>query len=229
MTDPLKAIKRKIAYDWRDAFPEITMYSPSKFYKIVGPTIIGIELIKSPHLAKEYRAYFHCYPLWRESLKKCLDYPEVLIEIKKASRRQFFVPYDKHDLYFSELCECVRSEIPLSFEGDLRLSNFNDMVEKYALMPPLSASPNSYHQARLRAFQFYVALYLNADLANQVLQQISQRDWNVKHFLAYGIDVEKWLEGMDEALNYRERFLHQIETNRMDGKLKKLKRSELTM
>jgi hypothetical protein len=53
-------IKKKVANDWQNAFPQLTLYAQNKLYKVIGSCIIGIELIKSPHTAS-YSPYFVLY------------------------------------------------------------------------------------------------------------------------------------------------------------------------
>jgi hypothetical protein len=72
-----KAIKRKVIQDWQNAFPQLTVFTLNTLYKIVGPCVLGIELIRSP-LAESYSPYFVLYPLWKEDISVSLDGPIIL-------------------------------------------------------------------------------------------------------------------------------------------------------
>ncbi len=43
-----KQLKVKVTKDWLQAFPELVAYGANRFYKISGPMIWGIDLIKLP-------------------------------------------------------------------------------------------------------------------------------------------------------------------------------------
>ena len=57
-----KEVKKKVIEDWQNAFPQLTLYDQDKLYKVVGPVIIGLELIKLPR-TDEYRPHFVIYSL----------------------------------------------------------------------------------------------------------------------------------------------------------------------
>lgn len=41
-----KDVIKKAMEDWKKAFPQLTPYAPKKLYRVAGPVIIGIELVK---------------------------------------------------------------------------------------------------------------------------------------------------------------------------------------
>ncbi len=57
MTATVSYEKKKVAAEWQSSFPELTQYAENKLYKLLGPLIIGIELIKLPRSPK-YRPHF---------------------------------------------------------------------------------------------------------------------------------------------------------------------------
>ena len=40
--------RKTVAKDWLAEFPDLTLYSPYKLYRIAGPLIMGLELTKLP-------------------------------------------------------------------------------------------------------------------------------------------------------------------------------------
>ena len=72
-----KEIKKKVTEEWLNAFPQLSAFTQNKLYKVVGPYVIGIELIKSP-FTEGYSPYFVIYPLWKKDVKTSLDYPILL-------------------------------------------------------------------------------------------------------------------------------------------------------
>jgi len=221
------AIKKKVIEEWQNAFPKLTMYSQNKLYKVVGPCIIGIELIKSPH-AEKYSPYFVIYPLWKKDVKASLDYPIFLKDFKNKKGYQYDIPYQRHSEFFHDIVDSVKTETPLPFEGDISFTKIAIAIEESSKTPPLNAAPNSYLQAVLQEAKLKITLFINNEEAQRVLEQISKRKWDVNHFKACGVDVNQWLESLRATISHKEVFLEHIELNRQDKKIAELKSSELT-
>jgi hypothetical protein len=230
MAEDLKEIKRKISEEWRQAFPDLSMYSPNKFYKIVGPIIIGLELIKLPW-TDEYRPYFVVYSLWGNrtgsNISACLSSPIILRQYYNKKGLQFNIPYAKHTNYFNEVLEKIKQQTPLSFYGDISLKALFGVIDDYTKTSPLSAAPNSYLQAALQKSKLEIALYFGVEKAQNIFEQISKRKWDSNHFKAFGIDVNDWLKSLEKKVNNRNELISQITINQQDKKISKLKRSEL--
>lgn len=227
-----KGIKKKVIEDWQNAFPQLTMYTQNKLYKIVGCCIIGIELIKSPH-TESYSPYFVFYSLWGNRLgkdiKACLAGPIVLRDFKNKKGFQYDIPYEKHGVFLDDMLDSVKNQTPLPFEGNISLKKIASAIDDSSKMPPLSAAPNSYLQAALQEAKLKVALFIGVAEAQSVWEEISKRNWDTNHFKAFGIDVSKWLQNLNEAITNRDEFLKQVEANKEDKKIAKLQRSELTV
>jgi hypothetical protein len=222
-----KEIKKKVIKDWQNAFPELTMYSQNKLYKVVGPIVTGIELIKLPH-SDEYRPHFHMYPLWRENVAKCLDYPIYLHEYYNRRRFQYNIPYENHAVFFNDAVATIKTETSLSFKDNISLNKVLDALDEYARTSYLRAAPDSYLQAALQANKLKIALFINAVKAKSIFDEIKIRNWDMHHFKACGIDINEWIQGLKETIDNREEFLKRIAINKQDKKILKLQCSELT-
>ncbi len=227
MAEDLKEAKKKVVEEWQNAFPQLTLYSQNKLYKIIGPIVTGIELMKLPR-TEEYRPHFVIYPLWKNNAKECLDVPIILKEYYNRKGLQFSIPYEKHSIYFEEVLGSVKKETPISLAGDVSLKKLFDVIDEYSKMPPLNASPNSYLQAKLQETKLEIALCIssNSEVRN-VLAQIQKRKWDIVHFAMWNIDFNEWLQGLKEKVNYSNDFFNRIAVNKQDKKLEKLQQSEL--
>ncbi|AYZ36525.1 hypothetical protein EGY07_13595 [Chryseobacterium indologenes] len=223
-----KEIKKKINRDWQDAFPQLSIYSQNKLYKIIGPLIIGLELIKSP-FTDSYSPYFMMYSLWKSDIKTNLDYPIILKYFKNKKGFQFEIPYEQDSIYFDEVLESVHKQLPISFDEGISLDKVVSVLDEYSKTPPLSAAPNSYLQAVVYEAKLKISLYLSSDHANTILQEIEQKDWDINHFKACGVVVSNWILDLYECIANREDFLRQIEINKQDKKISKLYSSELIL
>ena len=222
-----KAIKKKVIGDWKNSFPQLTLYSQNKLYKVVGCCILGIELIKSPHM-ENYSPYFVIYPIWKKDVKACLDYPIFLKQFKNKKGFQYDIPYEKHGVFFDDVLYGVEEQMPLPFEGDISLNKIENAIDESSKTPPLSAAPNSYLQALLQEAKLKIALLISREQAQRVFEQINKRSWDVNHFRSCGVDVNKWLQSLQETISNREVFFKQIEVNKQDKKISLLKSSQLT-
>lgn len=223
-------IKKKVIEDWKAAFPYLSMYSQNKLYKLIGPLITGIELLKLPRTG-EYRPYFVIYSLCGNAMgndiKACLEGPIVLIPCYDKKGFQFDIHYEKHDMLFRDAADCLRKQSPLSFEKDLAISKLYDVIYSYSNTAPLSAAPNSYLQAALQKDRLKVALYIGIKEAEEVLDEIIKRDWDTKSFKNWNVDIIDWFQSLHEIIANRDNMMKQIEINRHDKKIAKLQSSEL--
>ncbi|ANF50322.1 hypothetical protein A0O34_07245 [Chryseobacterium glaciei] len=223
-----KTIKKKVIEDWHLAFPHLSVYSQNKLYKVVGPVIIGLELIKLPR-TEEYRPHFVIYPLWKENVQKTLDIPILLREYYNNKRLQFNIPYEKHSLFFEEVVDYISKQTFLSFVGNISLEKLLSVLDDYSRVPPLSAAPNSYLQGVLYQAKLYISLYVSSNAAENILQEIQMINWDLDHFKACGIDINNWILGLQHSIANRSDFLKQIEINKEDKKISKLQTSELIL
>lgn len=222
-----RTIKKKVTEEWLNAFPQLLKFTQNKLYKVVGPCIIGIELIKSPH-KESYSPYFVIYPLWKKDVKTSLDYPILLKYFKNKKGLEYDIPYEKHTMFFDDVLDSVKKQRPLPFEGNISLKNLMDALEEHSKTPPLSAAPNSYLQALLQEAKLRMALFVSLKEAQNILEQIKKRNWNKNSFNMWKIDLSKWLQSLQDIITNRDEFLKQIEINKQDKKITKLNSSELT-
>jgi hypothetical protein len=95
-------------------------------------------------------------------------------------------------------------------------------------MPPLSAAPKSYLQATLQEYKLDILLY--SDNNNQIqnlLMQIKKNNWDLAHFTICGIDLDKWIDGLETKMESRDAFINQIALNKSNKKIQTLKSSEM--
>lgn len=225
MVENIKEMKKKITQDWQKAFPELVRYNENKFYKIVGPIIIGLELIKLPRV-EEYRPHLVVYPLWNNDLKECLSAPSILVEFKNKKGLQFSIPYNKHSLYFDEAIQAIKKQSQISLEGNIKLKSLISLIDNYSKIPPLSAAPNSYLQAKLKEFKYNIVINSSNDkLIKKTFSEIEKKNWDSEHFKLWGTTVSIWLNDL-KSLN-KEEIIKNIEVNNRNKKLEKLLVSEL--
>lgn len=219
--------KKEIANDWLNKFPQLSIYTNSKLYKIIGPIAAGIEIVKLPR-ADEYRPYFVCYSLWDE--KDCMDGPLLLQEISTPKGEQLNVPYSKHADHFESISEYAKNQILISFEENVHIKRLLEMISFGLGDPLMRISPPS--QILLYTLKFHSVLYVNDPLLiNQVLNEIllASKSWQPNLFEWKFGSFDNWLKEIKAKIDHRELFLKQIAINKQEKKLAKLKYSELVM
>lgn len=222
-------IKKKVTEDWLTSFNQLSSFAQNKLYKVVGPLIIGIELIKASN-SEEYRPHFVIYALWRNDVQKCLDAPLLMKQLYNKKGLQFNIPYKKHLTYFNDAIECFKKQIPISLNKDVSLNLLFEFVD--SLFTNMLIKTNPAEQAKLFEVKFYTALYKGKESQLQnVLSQIQQasKKWNMQVLETQHGKFDVWIEEMQKKGNTRDSFLKQVQNNKQDKKISNLKSSEITM
>lgn len=229
MMEDFKRIKDMIDVDWVQTFPQLTKFGYNKYYKIVGPIILGIELIKLPH-SDAYRPYFVVYPLWQKDLKTCFSGPVILLQTYNKKGLPFSIPYTKHNDFFKEAVDCFKKQIPISMNNDISVNILFELIDK--CFNDILVKSNSAEQARLYELKLNIALYLDdEEQIKNILDCIKNesKNWNMQMFEIWYGEFDTWLQYLYEKMNKKIAFLEQIIINKQDKKLKNLKKSELVM
>jgi hypothetical protein len=222
-----KEIKKRIAEEWLIFIPQLSVFAQNKLYRVVGCSIIGLELIKLPH-SQEYRPHFIFYPLWKDDVKKCLDTPFVYFALRNNKGLQFDIPYLKHSNYFNEAIESLKKQLPILWNKNIALKSLFDVVD--SRFDDILIKTNSAQQAKLFELKFYTALYTrNQSEVQSVLNHIqhASKSWNMQMFEMWYGKFEMWFQELQEKVNSQEDFLKQIELNKQDKKISQLKSSQL--
>jgi len=227
MINEIKEIKKRFSEQWEKGLPQLGLYRKKRLCKIIGPLVVGIELMDLRG-GEEYKPCFVCYSLSKNTIEECLDTPAVLFEFRDRKGFQLGIPYLKHDAMFPDALDCVKMQLPFKLDGDVFLTDVLNLVDKYAKMPPLSAAPTSYLQARLQEFRFELIIFAGSnEQMRDELDRIRKTSWDVPHFNLWKADVKTWLEGLEQKVNNRAGLLARIEKNKNDKSLEKLPRSEI--
>jgi hypothetical protein len=220
--------KRIITEEWLKAFPTLNAYAQNKLYKIIGPFIVGIELINLPR-SEDYRPHFTIYSLWKSNIKSCLEYPVLMFEFYDKKQMQLNLPYFDVNGKYKEGINIVSNNIHISLHDDITLNRFYSLVNEI-LQNDNTNKSHSGKIASLLELKFYAALYVGSQNEMQnIMDQIQQasRDWDIKIFETWYGKFNLWLETLKGAISKRDMFLKQIELNKQDKKLLKLQSSKL--
>lgn len=221
-----KEVKQQIIVDWQSVFPQFGIYSVSKLYRVVGCLIVGIELIKLP-FTKEYRPHFVMYTLSEKDIKLCLSSPILIYEFYNENKKQCNIPYLKHKDYFDDIVRNICKKEYLFAENNIPLKRILTIFDDYTKKPPQNACLNSFIQAKIQENKLKVALYSDSEKAKDILSKIKKNSWDSEHFEQFGINVNSWIEKLEDMIIHKNDFLKQINVNKAEKKVMKLPYSEI--
>jgi hypothetical protein len=215
--------KSEIRKLWLKNFPSLKVFGADKLYKIVGPFIIGIELINLPRI-KEYKPHFVLFPLYGNNLgndlKNCLKYPKILFQLYKKNGLQYNIPYEGQlDLHIEAIQSAKKIEI-LNLNSDVPIKLIYKIIDEQLqdkIIIIRQAQPD------LLELKYYTALYIkNKNIQNSVLTDIMNdyKNWNTDYFLKDYGDFTDWYERLKNT--ELTDFENLIKSNKNETKIKKL-------
>lgn len=220
--------KRSVVTDWGRAFPDLRKVGGRRLLRIVGPLLIGLEIVTGPQ--DSYRLYNVVYPLWRKSLKDCLDYPEVLHELEDERGLQMFIEYKKHEKLSPKVLRSVEGDTLVEFSGNVSLSGLIKSIEKYGQTYMIRAQ-GAHARARLLRFICLCSLYVDRmDLVANILNTIhaEKSQWDMKRFEALLGDFDEWFNSIVALVESDGKLQEAVDLNANEPKLAKLSRASLT-
>jgi hypothetical protein len=192
---------RQINKDWKDKFPKLKKIGSNQIFEIIGPLLVGIELVKSK-FGKEYEPHIMICSLFGSDvsncrvgndLKSCLDSPEIYFGLSNSKGGQFKIDYRNHkELLDNAIIEMQRQHLPL--EKDISINDLFKFFDKKT-----SQCKSSGELAQYLEFQYLVALFLdNESSKNDIIREIERQKplWNMEHFELWLGSYDKWFDNL---------------------------------
>jgi hypothetical protein len=217
----------RIVKDWMSNFPQLSIYSQDKLYKILGCFVIGIELIKLPR-SEEYSPHFVMYPLWKMGVGKCLEAPVLMKQLYNKKSLQFKIAYDKHANLFDDAVKNFKEQDFISMNGDVALGTILALID--SMFNSVLVKSNSAEQAKLLEMEFYSALYVeDRNQADDILNSIhnAKQNWNMQLFEIWYGKFDLWIHKLEGHLQDFKPILKIIEDNKTASKIMPLMSSNI--
>ena len=224
-----KSQVKNINKDWKDAFPKLKTIGSNQLFEIVGPILVGIELVKSKY-ENQYRPHIVICSLFGSDvatnragnqLKSCLNSPDFYFGLVNSKHLQFDINYGSpSDIIIEVTKEMKKQHLPL--EQNITVNELFDFIDSHKSHTSI-ISGSSGALAYLMEFKYLISLYLNnKNLKNNVLQEIEsdKKFWNMKHFEMWIGDYSDWIEKLKKAK--RSELLNSMNSILSDPKLKNL-------
>ena len=185
------------------------------FVHKVECSLVGLTFVKVPN--RDYKLFFSIYPLWRPTLKSCMDLPLLL---------QPLVDDNDLDIYLSDginIIDRCSTQFPL-------LNGCNTAADFVRILYEIIATDKSIQtnfilQMKIYELIYGVALYLNnIDIAQDVYIHISNQisGWDTKIFNYWYGDKDTTLSKLLEFESNKRRIVKNVVLNSSDPKVIKL-------
>ena len=185
------------------------------FVHKVECSLVGLTFVKVPN--RDYKLFFSIYPLWRPTLKSCMDLPLLL---------QPLVDDNGLDIYLSDginIIDRCNTQFPL-LNGCNTAADFVRVLYEI-IATDKSTQTNFVLQMKIYELIYGVALYLNnTDIAQDVYIQISNQisGWDTKIFNYWYGDKDTTLSKLLEFESNKRRIVKNVDRNAYDPKVIKL-------
>ena len=177
--------------------------------------LAGLTFVKVPN--RDYKLFFSIYPLWRSTLKSCIDVPLLL---------QPLVDDNGLDIYLSDginIIDRCSTQFPL-------LNGCNTVADFVRILYEIIATDKSIQtnfvlQMKIYELIYGVALYLNdIDIAQDVYRKISNQisGWDTKIFKYWYGDKDTILSKLLEFESNKRKIVKNVDLNASDSKVIKL-------
>lgn len=219
---------------WKHAFPKLELIGSNQLFEIVGPILVGIELVKSK-VDNQYRPYLVISSLFGcdvatnragNQLKNCLNAPDIYFSLVNQKQLQFEIGFDSSSDKINEaIKEMKRQHLPL--EQDITINELFDFIDAHKSHTAI-ISGSSGAIAYLMEFKYLLSVYLsNEELKNKVLAEIEsdKKFWNMEHFEMWVGDYNDWIEKLKKTKHSE--LLNSMNKILSDSKLNKLNRFDL--
>lgn len=192
----MEPTKKEVYNYWLNKLTGLTHYRNGKFYTILEPFIMGIELIKLPRVP-EYRPHFCIYPLYRNTIEECLKYSVLYFEIRqqKGKRRglQYDIPYNVPLSDIDSVVEDLYIQLGFNFSGDITIDALDFIIDEQANS---DMTKQRLKQPDIYKMKYMMHLYISDKHAKNVIKTIEKesKNWDLIRFKAYYGSFNSWLE-----------------------------------
>lgn len=179
--------------------------------------------MKVPGIAG-YKLVFSVYPLWRQSLKTCLDYPLFLQPIDDGKNIDYVLPEDMNENDVNCALHLYQSQIPFNHSADVSFIGLSEFLQ-YSIAHVVNIKSNFVLQMKIYELIYGIALYRNdKDTANDICKAISYNimEWDDKIFQYWYGDKAEYLMRLMDFDSNRINLLDNVSLNSTEPKVRKL-------
>lgn len=223
-----KVSSKTITQEWLKSLPGLSMYSGTQLFKILGPLVIGVEIIKIPARGR-YAPYFVFIPLVDLKEDGKARGTQIVIQARDTDNRQLFISEEQYDVIPPAAIDCVLTQFSIALDQDIAQQALYRMVDNFTGWIEVKARIRYIMDFHL--IKLHVALYLDDEVQIQEsLRSIREVTAVVpaNTLAAWFGDFAAWEQQLNTMVTNREAYLEQItEKIKKDKKLSKLPRNDI--
>ena len=197
--------------------------TPSIFCDRVDCILMGMNIVKVHGIAG-YKLFFSIYPLWRQSLKTCLDYPLFLQPIVDGNNMDYILPEDMNENDVDRALHLYQSQIPFNHSADVAFIGVREFMQ-YSIAHDVNIKSNFVLQMKIYELLYGIALYRDdKETANNICKTISDNiiQWDDKIFQYWYGDKAEYLMRLMDFDSNRINLLNNVSLNLAEPKVRKL-------
>ncbi|MEL0455919.1 hypothetical protein WJN01_06745 [Flavobacteriaceae bacterium SZ-1-7] len=218
---------KHVKEEWLKAFPNLCPTGSNKFFEILGPMIVGIELVKLSY-GDEYRPYMVVSSFWNTGIiknklesdfKRRISTPNIYSSLTHSDGRGFNIGYYDTSLIKEASSQIKERFLPLGQNVSINtFFNYLDFYKDSSKQAQTSAG-----EARLLEFKYLVAKYSDDEnLSNQIMQCIEtgRKVWDMEHFEKWIGNYDAWVKKLENIS--RNELLDVVNKFKLNSQIKKL-------
>lgn len=185
--------------------------------------LMGMNLVKIPRRSG-YKLIFSIYPLWRQSLKSCLDYPLFLQPIINDKNMDYILPEDMTESDIGDALHLYQSQIPYSHSADVSFIELMQFL-KSCISHHVGVKSNFVLQMKIYELLYGIALYRDdKETANDICKVISNNiiQWDDQIFQYWYGDKAEYLMRIMDFDSSRINLMDNVSVNLAEPKVQKL-------
>lgn len=189
----------------------------------VACILMGMNLVKIPGRSG-YKLFFSIYPLCRQTLKACLDYPLFLQPIVEDRNIDYILPEDMDENDIDNALHLYQSQVAFSHSEDVSFIEFKNFMYS-CILQRMEIKSNFVLQMKIYELLYGIALYRNdKETANNICKAISDNiiQWDDKIFQYWYGDKAEYLMRLMDFDSNRINLLDNVSLNLAEPKIGKL-------
>lgn len=197
--------------------------TPSSFVFVINCILIGLVIVKIPG-RKAYKLYLTIFPLWKSTLKECIEIPMYQQVIVNTKKMDLYIPENMTEEDINAILHQFILQIPFFPAKNISLNDFMKFLYDKTIADS-TISGNFVLKMKLYKLIYSIALickdYNSAAKINQIISQ-NINQWDDGIFQYWFGDKQALLKSLQEYESNRNNLQINVQNNLLNKKIIKL-------
>lgn len=231
----LEMERKEIDQIWQNSLSELRPYKLGRLYKIIGPFVAGIELIRLP-FKNYFRPHFVVYSFWRRpdgeiDAADCFREPIILSGIRNKKNLLLDISLDAPpDKVLEAIDEC-KTQFLFPLDGDVHFPFLREAFLQYR-QGKHHELPSPFQLVAFYDFLFNCSLYVEDIVGASTIIEALKADRFIFELARFKLpykNLNLWLDALEKRYSNRAQEIWYARDLLENRKLSRLKRSELVL